>query len=89
MEEKKNGERKGGKYLEKENTFLQRRRSMEKVKVANIMEKENLTGGRDGTEIEGSLRGHRGPKKTKKKDTCSRVPQTYSIILNKTILCIV
>ena len=66
MEEKKNGERKGGKYLEKENTFLQRRRSMEKVKVANIMEKENLTGGRDGTEIEGSLRGHRGPKKTKK-----------------------
>ena len=78
MEEKKKGERKGGKYLEKENTFLQRRRSMEKVKVANIMEKENLTGGRDGTEIEGSLRGHRGPKKTKKK---IRVPESLKHIL--------
>ena len=51
---------------------------MEKVKVANIMEKENLTGGRDRTEIEGSLRGHRRPRKTKKK---IRVPESLKHIL--------
>ena len=44
-EEKKNGEGKGGKYLETERTFLRRRRKAEKEKEANIMEKQNS---RDG-----------------------------------------
>ena len=41
------GEVKGGKYLEKENTFMRRKRTTEKEKEEKIMEKKELsrTGG--------------------------------------------
>ena len=61
-EDKKSGKGKGGKYLEKEKTFMWRRRNTEKEKEENIMGKEKLA--RDVTEIEGSKRGPCGPKKT-------------------------
>ena len=42
-EEKKNGERKRGKYLERENIFfLWRRRKTEKEKGGQYLEKENM-----------------------------------------------
>ena len=41
-EEKKKGERKGGKYFKRENTFMLRRRITEKEREENIKEKENI-----------------------------------------------
>ena len=64
-DEKKIGERKGGKYLEKENTIKRRKRNTEKEKKEYIMEKEKLArvDGRTGTK---GSKGGRGPKKVRK-----------------------
>ena len=44
--EKKNREGYGGKYLEKDNTFLRRRRKMEKEKEENIWRRKIFGGGK-------------------------------------------
>ena len=46
------GEVKGGRYLEKENIFMRRKRTTEKEKEENIMEKEKLSRTGRWTKIE-------------------------------------
>ena len=65
---RKDAEGKGGKYLEKENTFMQRRRGKEE----EIYWKRKDCCGQDGTNIKGSIRGSRGPKKRRKNEKAVR-----------------
>ena len=46
------GEVKGGRYLERENIFMRRKRTTEKEKEENIMEKEKLSRTGRWTKIE-------------------------------------
>ena len=59
----KNWEGKGGKYLQKENNFCVGESQQRRKRRENIMEKEILLRAGGRTDVEGSKRGPRSPKK--------------------------
>ena len=66
VEKKKNGKRKGQKYLGNRNIWSEEEKKSAEGKKEKESCCETETGGRHGTDIEGSIRGPRRPKKVKK-----------------------
>ena len=64
VEEKKNLEGKGGKYLDNKNIFEEEKENRER-KGGKYIGEGKIVAGWDG-EVEGSTRGSRGPKKDQK-----------------------